>query len=74
MFYSMFYALNRNLKSRLFMQCSGIILKIITDLHLVLISLCQVRPFATRRSVKEDMVDWYDEFTVPVQYVGRTQH
>ena len=56
------------------MQCSGIILKIITDLHLVLISLCQVRPFATRRSVKEDMVDWYDEFTVPVQYVGRTQH
>ena len=36
------------------MQCSGIILKITTDLHLVLILLCQVRPFATRRLVKED--------------------
>ena len=35
------------------MQCSGIILKIRTDLHLVLILLCQVRPFATRRLVKE---------------------
>ena len=51
---SIFYALNSNLKSRLFMQCSGIILKITTDLHLVLILLCQVRPFATRRLVKED--------------------
>ena len=36
------------------MQCSGIILKITTDSHLVLILLCQVRPFATRRLVKED--------------------
>ena len=36
------------------MQCSGIILKITTDLHLVLILLCQVRPFATRRLGKED--------------------
>ena len=36
------------------MQCSGIILKITTDLHLVLILLCQVRPFVTRRLVKED--------------------
>ena len=36
------------------MQCSGIILKITTDLHLVLILLCQVRPFATRRLVKQD--------------------
>ena len=36
------------------MQCSGIIPKITTDLHLVLILLCQVRPFATRRLVKED--------------------
>ena len=36
------------------MQCSGIILKITTDLHLVLILLCQVRPFATLRLVKED--------------------
>ena len=36
------------------MLCSGIILKITTDLHLVLILLCQVRPFATRRLVKED--------------------
>ena len=36
------------------MQCSGIILKITTDLHLVLILLCQLRPFATRRLVKED--------------------
>ena len=36
------------------MQCSGIILKITTDLHLVLILLCQVRLFATRRLVKED--------------------
>ena len=50
---SIFYALNSNLNSRLFIQCSGIILKI-TDLHLVLILLCQVRPFATRRLVKED--------------------
>ena len=56
------------------MQCSGIIPKITTDLHLVLILLCQVRPFATRRLVKEIMVDRYDEFTVPVQKVGRTQH
>ena len=51
---SIFYALNSNLKSRLFMQCSGIILKIITDSHLVLILLCQVSPFATWRLVKED--------------------
>ena len=36
------------------MQWSGIILKIKTDLHLVLILLYQVRPFATRRLVKED--------------------
>ena len=36
------------------MQCSGIILKIPTDLHLVLILLCQVRPFATLKLVKED--------------------
>ena len=36
------------------MQCSGIILKIRTDLHLVLILLCQVRPYATRSLVKED--------------------
>ena len=36
------------------MQCSGIILKITRDLHLVLILLCQVRPFVTRRLVKED--------------------
>ena len=36
------------------MQCSGIILKITVDLHLVLILLCQVRPFVTRRLVKED--------------------
>ena len=35
------------------MQCGGIILKRTTDLHL-LILLCQVRPFATRRLVKED--------------------
>ena len=35
------------------MQCSGIILKITTDLHLILILFCQVRPFATRRLVKE---------------------
>ena len=36
------------------MECSGIILKITIDLHLVLILLCQVRPFAIRRLVKED--------------------
>ena len=36
------------------MQCSGIILKITTDLRLVLILLCQVRLFATRRLMKED--------------------
>ena len=36
------------------MQCSGIIRKITTDLHLVLILLCQVRLFATRRLEKED--------------------
>ena len=36
------------------MQCSGIIRKITTDLHLVLILLCQVRLFATQRLVKED--------------------
>ena len=36
------------------MQCSGIILKITTDLHLVLTLLCQVRPFVTQRLVKED--------------------
>ena len=36
------------------MQCSGIILKITTDIHLVLIFLCQVHPFATRRLVEED--------------------
>ena len=36
------------------MQCKGIILKIATDLLLVLILLCQVRPFVTRRLVKED--------------------
>ena len=36
------------------MQCSGIILKITTDSHLVLILLCQIRLFATRRLVKED--------------------
>ena len=36
------------------MQCSVIILKITTDLHLALILLCQVCPFATRRLVKED--------------------
>ena len=35
------------------MQCSGIP-KITTDLHLVLILICQVRPFAARRLVKED--------------------
>ena len=51
---SIFYALNSNLESRQFMQCSGIILKITPDLHLVLILLCQVRPFATRRLVKQD--------------------
>ena len=49
-----FYALYINLKSRLLMQCSGTILKIATDLHLVLILLCQVRLFATQRLVKED--------------------
>ena len=49
-----FYALYINLKSRLVMQCSGTILKIATDLHLVLILLCQVRLFATQRLVKED--------------------
>ena len=49
-----FYALYSNLKSILFMQCSGVILKITTDLHLVLIFLCQVRLFATRRLVEED--------------------
>ena len=36
------------------MQCSGIILKIPTDLHPLLILLCQVRPFATLKLVKED--------------------
>ena len=36
------------------MQCSGIILKITTDLQLVLIFLCQIRPFVTRRLVQED--------------------
>ena len=51
---SIFYALNSNLKSRLFMQCSGIILKITPDLHLVLILICQVCPFAIRTLVKED--------------------
>ena len=35
------------------MQCSDIILKI-TDIQLVLILLCQVRPLATRRLGKED--------------------
>ena len=70
-----FYALYSNLKSRLFMQGSGIILKITTDICLVLISLCQVRPFATRRLVKDRIkVDRYDEFTVPLQKGGRTQH
>ena len=49
-----FYALYSNLKSRLLMQCSGIIPMITTDLHIVLIFLCQVRPFATRKLVKED--------------------
>ena len=36
------------------MQCSGVIIKTTTHLHLVLILLCQVRPFVTRRVVKED--------------------
>ena len=36
------------------MQCSGIILKITTDLHLVLIFPCQVRPFVIPRLVKEN--------------------
>ena len=36
------------------MQCSGIILKITTDLHLELILVSQVRPLDTRRLVKED--------------------
>ena len=36
------------------MQCSGIILKITTDLQLVLIFLCQVRPFVIQRLVQED--------------------
>ena len=36
------------------MQCSGIILKITTGLQLVLIFLCQVRPFVIRRLVQED--------------------
>ena len=49
------------------MQCSDIILKITTDLRLLLILLCQVRPFATRKLVKEDNGR-------PVQKVGRTQH
>ena len=35
------------------MQCSGIILKITTDLHHVLIFLFQVRPFVIPRLVKE---------------------
>ena len=70
-----FYALYSNLKSRLFMQGSGIILKITTDICLVLISLCQIRPFATRRLGKDRIkVDRYDEFTVPLQKGGRTQH
>ena len=57
------------------MQGSGIILKITTDICLVLISLCQVLPFATRRLVKDRIkVDRYDEFTVPLQKGGRTQH
>ena len=51
--FGIFYALYSNLKSRLFMQCSGIILKISTDLHPLLILLCQIRPFPTRRLVKE---------------------
>ena len=51
---SIFCALSSNLNSRLFIQCSGTILKITADLHLVFILLCQVRPFATRRLVKED--------------------
>ena len=50
----MFYSLYSNLKSSFFMQCNGIILKITTDSHLVLIFLCQVRPFVTWRSVKEN--------------------
>ena len=54
--YTIFYALYSNSKSRLFMRCSGIILKIRTDLHLVFILLCLVHPFATRRFVKEDNV------------------
>ena len=54
------------------MQCSGIILRITTDLHLLLILHCQVRPIATRSDVrtgwrKRIIVDWYDEITVPVQ-------
>ena len=36
------------------MQCRGIILNKTADLHLVLILLRQVRPFATGRLVKED--------------------
>ena len=36
------------------MQCGGIALKITIDLQLVSILLCQVRPFATQRLVKED--------------------
>ena len=36
------------------MQCSGIILKITPDLHLVLILICQVCPFATQTLMKED--------------------
>ena len=36
------------------MQYSGIVLKITIDLYLVLIFLCQICPFATRRLVKED--------------------
>ena len=51
---SIFYAIYSNLKSRLFMRCSGFIVKITTDLHLVLILLCQVCTIATRRLVKQD--------------------
>ena len=36
------------------MRCCGVVLKITTDLHLVLILLYQVHPFVTRGFLNED--------------------
>ena len=49
------------------MQCSGIILKITTDLHIFLFYSVKYVRSLHEGCWKRIMVDRYDEFTVPVQ-------